>query len=128
MARFQFSPRAQMVAVTVVAVVLGQSILLGQVGIDTLFAGVMYCLVPTPLVIAAVFAQGDVRAFSIGALVPWVVFGTYPVLPMSPISSMSPPQLLGFMVLSTVLLVAGAASCGALAVDARRSIQSRQGD
>jgi hypothetical protein len=31
------------------------------------------CIVPTPLVICAVYGRGDVRAFSIGALNPWVV-------------------------------------------------------
>jgi hypothetical protein len=128
MQRFQFSLRAQMIAVTAIAVVLGLSVLLGTVVIYTLFVGVMYCLVPTPLVIAAIFAQGDLRAFLIGALIPWIILGRYPVFPLTPIASMSTVQLFGHMVLSTVLLLFAAALCGALAMATRRWIKGYGGD
>jgi hypothetical protein len=30
------------------------------------------CVLPTPFVIAAIFARGDIQSFAIGALVPWL--------------------------------------------------------
>jgi hypothetical protein len=73
--RFQFSLFWLMVTVTVVAVVLGLGASLGPV-----FGVVWYvtyffvrCVVPTPLVICAIFGRGHARAFAIGALVPWTL-------------------------------------------------------
>lgn len=61
-----------MVTVTVVAVVLGLGSTLGSFFGELLYLAVC-CVIPTPLVICAVFARGFTRAFAIGALVPWVM-------------------------------------------------------
>lgn len=73
--KFQFSLFWLMVAVTVVAVVLGLGASLGSF-FDVMWYATFYflrCALPTPLVIVAFFGHGRVRAFAIGALVPWVL-------------------------------------------------------
>jgi hypothetical protein len=73
--RFQFSLAWLMIVVTIVAVILGLGASLGSVFGVAVY--VMYlivrCVVPTPLVICAIFGRGHVRAFAIGALMPWVM-------------------------------------------------------
>jgi hypothetical protein len=66
--RLQFSLAWLMIAVTVVAVVLA-------LGGPLLHIGwlIVRCVVPTPLVICAIFGRGYLRAFAIGALMPWVL-------------------------------------------------------
>jgi hypothetical protein len=34
----------------------------------------LWCVLPTPFVICALFGRGDVRAFAIGGLVPWLTY------------------------------------------------------
>lgn len=73
--RFQFSLFWLMVAVTVVAVVLGLGASLGPVFGIVWYAALFLvrCAIPTPLLICAIYGRGSIRAFAIGALVPWVV-------------------------------------------------------
>jgi hypothetical protein len=66
------------------------------------------CVVPTPLVVCAIYGKGDVRAFSIGALIPWVAL----------IALRFPETWGGFFEL--VWLVAMAGICGIVAVLTRR--------
>ncbi len=40
--------------------------------IGSLFFVSIWCVLPTPFVIAAIFGRGDIQAFAIGALVPWL--------------------------------------------------------
>ena len=61
-----------MVTVTIVAVVLGLGSSLGSFFSEVLYLAIC-CVVPTPLVICVVFGRGYVRAFAIGALIPWIV-------------------------------------------------------
>lgn len=68
--RFQFSLKWLLVAVTAVAVLLALGSLLGY-GVWWIVYLVVFCVVPTPLLIVAIFGSDDYRAFSIGALVPW---------------------------------------------------------
>jgi hypothetical protein len=68
--KFQFSLARLLIAVTVIAVVLGFAHVFGDFVGAVLFAFVC-CVLPTPLIICAVFARGDIQAFAIGALVPW---------------------------------------------------------
>jgi hypothetical protein len=68
--RFQFSLTGLLITVTVVAVLLGFAHVFGDFVGAVLFA-VVCCVLPTPLVICAIFARGDIQAFAIGALVPW---------------------------------------------------------
>ena len=70
--RFQFSLRNMLIAVAVLAMLLGLFAVVGghpRVATWPLF---FVWILPTPLVVAAVYTRGDIRAFSIGALVPWV--------------------------------------------------------
>jgi hypothetical protein len=64
-----------MIAITAVAVVLGLGASLGSFfgTLSYLAFLVVSCVVPTPLVICTVFARGYLRAFSIGALIPWIL-------------------------------------------------------
>jgi hypothetical protein len=70
--RFQFSLYWLMVVVTTVAVVFGLGASLGSF-LSTVLYLVLLCVVPTPLVICAIFGRGYLRAFAIGAIVPWVM-------------------------------------------------------
>jgi hypothetical protein len=70
--RFQFSLAKLMIAMAVVAVLLFVVTKVGSFVEIVLFSFVA-CVVPTPLVICAIYGRGDVRAFAIGALNPWVV-------------------------------------------------------
>jgi hypothetical protein len=69
--RFQYSLAWLLIAVTVVAIVMGfASSFRGFIG-SLLFVTVC-CVLPTPFLIAAIFGRGDIRTFAIGALVPWL--------------------------------------------------------
>src|SRR2546423_10124038 len=70
--RFQYSLARLLIAVTVVAILIFLATKVASLFQIILFSFVT-CIVPTPLVICAVYGKGDVRAFSIGALNPWVV-------------------------------------------------------
>jgi hypothetical protein len=69
---FQFSLARLMIVVAGLAVLLFVATRIGSFVQVVLFS-LVTCVVPTPLVICAVFGRGDVRAFSLGALNPWVV-------------------------------------------------------
>jgi hypothetical protein len=74
--RFRFSLAWMLICVTVIAVALGLSITIGSLVATLLFA-VVYCVLPTPLLIFAIFARGDSQAFAIGALIPWWTLQTW---------------------------------------------------
>jgi hypothetical protein len=69
--KFQFSLAWLMITVTAVAILLAGIHIFGDFIGGVLFA-VVCCILPTPLVICAIFARGSVQAFAIGALVPWL--------------------------------------------------------
>jgi hypothetical protein len=68
--RFRFSLKWLLIAVTVLAVLCALAVLFGGF-LDMVVFAVIFSLLPTPLVICAIFARRDVQAFAIGALVPW---------------------------------------------------------
>jgi hypothetical protein len=74
--RFRFSLAWLLVCVTIIAVALGLSITLSSLVATLLFA-IVYCVLPTPLLICAIFARGEVQAFAIGALIPWWTLSTW---------------------------------------------------
>ncbi|HEY3391249.1 MAG TPA: hypothetical protein VGK58_00975 [Lacipirellulaceae bacterium] len=127
--RFQFSLRAQMILVTAVAIALGLFVVVGWPLVWVLFHGVMYCLVPTPLVILALFGRGELRIFSIGALVPWIsVWGqSSPLFVMLYNQNFRGPQILGWLVASTVFMLVAGAACGAIAVLTMRAVARIRG-
>jgi hypothetical protein len=114
--RFQFSLRNLLIAVAVLAVLLGLFAVAGGI-LAWLLAILVVWILPTPLVVAAVYSRGDIRAFSIGALVPWVSRWTN--LPIG-------ESLVGVLE-STVRLLVIAGICGAVAVSTRRWIERDPG-
>ncbi len=123
---FQFSLAWLLIAVTAVAVLLGIGQMVGPTIVEfvgtTLYAIVVGCVLPTPFVVAALFARGNARVFSIGALVPWIVTrGSLPVY------IAYQPRWPGWILIvgSTVFMVVAAAVCGVVAVVAWRWIQRR---
>jgi hypothetical protein len=112
--RFQFSLWRLMVAVTVVAVLL---FLVTKVGgfVEIVFASIVICIVPTPLVICAIYGRNDARAFSIGALIPWAAMVAFriPAMPSS--------------FFSVIWLFAMSGICGVIAVVTRRWVQPMDG-
>jgi hypothetical protein len=108
--RLQFSLQWLLVAVTLVALLFGWSAMIGDSPFRMLAAG-LYVIVPTPLIMGAVYGRGDTRAFSIGAFLPWI----------SRWADGVPTGMALIYILQSVtwLLLTGAV-CGALAVTVRR--------
>jgi amino acid permease len=106
--RFQFSLAWLMIAVTAVAILLGVTHVFGEFVVAVLFASIC-CVLPTPLLICAIFARGDVQAFSIGALVPWFTMFAWM------------PGRSGFAIALWLLFLP--ALCGIIATLTRRWIQ-----
>jgi hypothetical protein len=73
LAQVQFSLSRLMIAVTVIALVLGVLVIAEDLvfGIIAIF---VWCVFPTPFIILALFGRGDLRAFAIGGLVPWLTY------------------------------------------------------
>ena len=59
------------IAIVVVLVVLGAASSFRDL-VGSLFFVSVCCVLPTPLVVAAIFGRGDIQTFAIGALVPWI--------------------------------------------------------
>jgi len=106
--RFRFSLAWLLICVTIVAIALGLSVTLGALVATLLFA-IVYCVLPTPLLICAIFARGDAQAFAIGALIPWWTLGTW--LPNASSFAMA------------IWLLVMCTTCGAVAVLTRRWIR-----
>lgn len=115
--RFQFSLWWLMVLVTVVAISLGASALLGGLIAWLLFEAVVMCAVPTPLIIGAVFGRGDLRAFAIGGLVPWLLLWAD-----SPAISTG-NWFAGRALLLGIFVMVTSVACGIVAVVSRRWIE-----
>ncbi len=120
--KFQFSLRSQLIAVAIVAVILGLFVTVGQSFAQLAYYGILGCLLPTPLVICALFGSGELRTFSIGSLVPWLTF-VHPQ-PLTIASQYrTPVSLFGLMLGSAVFMLILAVACGVLAVATRRWIE-----
>jgi len=72
MPRFRFSLWWLMIAITAVCVLLFLSQTVGDF-FGFVVVSVLWCILPTPLVILAIFGRDDPQAFAIGALVPWTL-------------------------------------------------------
>src|SRR5215470_16012679 len=106
--RFRFGFAWLLIAVTAVAILWGVTHIFGEFVSAVLFASIC-CVLPTPLVICAIFARGDVQAFSIGALVPWFTMFAWM------------PGRSGFAIALWLLFLP--ALCGSIATFTRRWIQ-----
>jgi hypothetical protein len=99
-----------MIAVTLVAVLLGLANILGGF-LGMMFLALIWCAVPTPLVICALFGRRDVQAFAIGALIPWLVF-----------LGMDFPARFALLPATICILIVGGA-CGGLGMVTRRWLE-----
>jgi hypothetical protein len=112
MPRFQLS-LARLMIITALAVV----VLLLVVKFTGFLTGLLWCLLPTPLVIMVIYGRGDVQAFAIGALVP---FASLRMLD-------APPFNLWYLGSVLWMLPVGAL-CGILAVVTRRFVQPHRNE
>jgi hypothetical protein len=109
--RWQFSLRGLLIAVAVVAVVLGLgSFTIGQGLLGLLIAISLRGVIPTMAVTAAFYGRADVRSFAIGAVVASVALLT------GELGSTSFPAL----VAGTIAQLMAMGLCGAAAVATRR--------
>jgi hypothetical protein len=104
--KFQFSLHQLLVATALVAVVLA----IGFSAWAGLLAAFFFWMLPTPLVVAAVYGRGEIRTAAIGALVPIV-----PAILRGP---WDPAQR--SLLMSVLWMAFSAAICGAVAVVTRR--------
>ncbi len=105
--KLQFSLARLMIIVTGIAVLLFLATKVASFFEIVLFSFVA-CVVPTPLVICGIYGRGDVRAFSIGALIPWIAL----------IALRFPEAFGGFFEMIWLLTMGGV--CGVVAVLTRR--------
>jgi hypothetical protein len=110
--RFQFSLRGMLIVVAAVAVLLGLFAVAAGL-LSWLIAITVIWILPTPIVVTAIYGRGDFRAFAIGALIPWISLWTGQYLGGSLVD----------MFAKTVQLLIVACVCGALAVVSRRWIE-----
>jgi hypothetical protein len=111
MPRFQFSLWWLMVAITAVSILLFLSVSFGGF-IEIVLASILWCILPTPLVVFAIYGRGDLQAFAIGALVPWLTLIVFRF-----------PGSLPFLAAS-VWLLPMCVICGVLAAATRRWIKA----
>jgi len=109
MQRFQFSMKWMLVAIAAICVLLFLSVTFRNF-VDLALGSIVWCLLPTPLVIVAIYARGDWQAASIGALIPWIALMFLRI----PVSSS--------LLLATFWLVPMSVICGIVAGVTRRWI------
>jgi hypothetical protein len=69
--RIRFNFAWLLIAITILAIFLGMASSFRDF-IGSLLFVTLCCVLPTPFVIAAIFARGDIQTFAIGALIPWI--------------------------------------------------------
>jgi hypothetical protein len=69
--RIQFSLKRLLIAITAACVLLFLSVTFKDF-VPASLAFAFWCIVPTPVVIFAIYDRGDRQAFAIGALIPWI--------------------------------------------------------
>ena len=117
--RFQFSLRWLLIGVTVVALFLGLTSLLGEGLFELIFVAAIFCILPTPLVVVTIFGHGELRTFAIGGLVPWLWFWVNG----EPFSQLS---IIETLIIGTWLPATGAV-CGVIAMTTHRWLVERGG-
>jgi hypothetical protein len=108
MPRIQISLKWLMIALTVACVLLFLSVTISDF-VPAIVAFGFLCILPTPVVIFAIYSRGDQQAFAIGALVPWVTV----LLSQRPFATL-------------VWMLPMCALCGILAAATRRWIKADQ--
>jgi hypothetical protein len=81
-----------MIVVTAAAIFLGLAVAI-QGLVPLIMVSIVWLVLPTPLIICAIFGRGDIRAFAIGALMPWLLLMRAPPPGMSilPLLLVFPP-------------------------------------
>jgi hypothetical protein len=93
---------------------LGLAVTFGGL-IGTAVQILVWCVLPTPFVVCAIFGRGNLQSFAIGVLVPW-----------APLMMMGFPWQNAYIWATFWLLIVGTL-CGAIAVATRRWLE-RSGD
>jgi hypothetical protein len=114
MPHLQFSLKWLMIAIAAAAVVLCLTATVRDF-LSVLITTIVWCVVPTPLVASAYYGRGDIQAFAIGALTPWVVLILMLGYPLGATSFAA----------VTIWLLPICALCGALSVATRRWVAPR---
>src|SRR5262245_40787345 len=110
---FQFSLRGLLIGMTVAALLLGLTAAFGA-AVPQIATILIFVVLPTPLVVAIIYARGEFRTFAIGAIMPWVAM-----------IGDGPPTQAGwddFAGIAIWLFLFGGI-CGAVAVGSRRWIE-----
>lgn len=126
--RVQFSLRTQLIVVTAVAVLLGLYVV-APASVIAIIGSLIFWVLPAPLLAGVVYGRGDLRAFSIGGLIP--------IVPAW-ISSGQPVQLYAWSVgqgrgslwipLATIFLTISASGvCGYIVMVCRRRLVQENG-
>ena len=69
--RVKYSLAWLLIGITVIVIVFGLASSFRDF-VGSLVFVTICCVVPTPFVIATIFARGDIQTFAIGALMPWL--------------------------------------------------------
>lgn len=112
MPRFQFSMRWLMLLITVVCIALFALVTFDEL-FDLLLTSFIWCILPTPLIVLAIYGKDGVQAFAVGALVPWATVLVLRI-PGSVFSALG----------ATIWLLPMSAICGALAFATWRWIKT----
>ncbi len=115
MPRYQFSLWWLMVAITVASILLFLTVSVSDF-LEIAVASILWCIVPTPIVVFAIYGRGDLQAFAIGALVPWVTLIIFRI-----------PDLMSFFA-ATLWLLPMCGICGVVAAATRRWIKANLPD
>jgi hypothetical protein len=108
-----------MIVITVAAVFLGASTTVLGTGIAFLMGWIVWYVAPAALLSIAVFTRGDMQAFAMGALIPWIG-----PLARWPVDGRSFGEVFG---MTFALLMTGGV-CGIVAAVTRRWIVDRNPD
>lgn len=114
--RYQFSLRWLLIAMAVIAVLLGISVIAGDYVNALVVRPLVLLVVPACLLIFVVYGRQDLRAFGIGGLVPYVTIlaDKFPGTPF-----------IGGTFISRIWILLLVVACGAAAVTTRRWIDRR---
>ena len=104
-----------MVAITIASILLFLTVTFGGF-IKVVILSSFWCVLPTPILIFAIYARGGLQAFAIGALVPWVM-----LLASGFLERMDP-------IPAAIWLLPMSAICGIVAAATRRWIPVSQRD
>jgi hypothetical protein len=114
--RYQFSLRCLLIAMAVIAILLGASLIAGDYVNALIVRPFVLLVVPACLLIFVVYGRQELRAFGIGGLVPYVAIlaDKFPGTP-----------LFGGAFISYIWILLLVVACGATGVATRRWIDGR---